>query len=299
MRRRWLIAGGFAVVLLAAAGGAAWVLRAPDATAADAPKPKAHVYHYALASHTRSAKPKPVHPFGQPRTYYPVAKPGSHGLIVLRLQQLLAHHGYLPVTFHASGKQPAYMFAPRRGIFRWDFDPPPTLRAQWHPRQYDTVTRGAVMSFQSDNGFPVDGIAGPQVWRRLLSAKPHPAPRTYTYVLVSETLPESITIYQGSHTAFQAAANTGIPEAPTALGTYPVYLRYVAATMQGTNPDGSHYNDPGVPWISYFNGGDAVHGFPRSSYGSPQSLGCVELAYGDAAQAYKLMTYGTLVTVTA
>jgi hypothetical protein len=32
-----------------------------------------------------------------------------------------------------------------------------------------------------------------------------------------------------------------------------------------------------VYWINYFNGGDAVHGFVRASYGFPQSLGCVEL----------------------
>ena len=38
--------------------------------------------------------------------------------------------------------------------------------------------------------------------------------------------------------------------------------------MSGTNPDGSHYSDPGVPWVSYFNGGDALHGFLRASYGS-------------------------------
>jgi lipoprotein-anchoring transpeptidase ErfK/SrfK len=68
--------------------------------------------------------------------------------------------------------------------------------------------------------------------------------------------------------------------------------------MQGTNPDGTHYNDPGVPWVSYFNGGDAVHGFLRGSYGSPQSLGCVELPYAAAATAFQLMNYGTLVTVT-
>ena len=43
------------------------------------------------------------------------------------------------------------------------------------------------------------------------------------------------------------------------------------------NPDGSRYSDPGVRWVAYFNGGDAVHQFPRPGYGYPQSLGCVEL----------------------
>ena len=65
--------------------------------------------------------------------------------------------------------------------------------------------------------------------------------------------------------------------APTASGTFPVYLRYKVTTMSGTNPDGSKYSDPGIPWVSYFNGGDALHGFVRGSYGTPQSVGCVEL----------------------
>ena len=47
--------------------------------------------------------------------------------------------------------------------------------------------------------------------------------------------------------------------------------------MEGTNPDGSHYNDVGVPWVNYFSGGDAIHGFVRPGYGWPQSLGCVEV----------------------
>ena len=52
--------------------------------------------------------------------------------------------------------------------------------------------------------------------------------------------------------------------------------------MSGKNPDGSAYHDPGIPWISYFNGGDALHGFIRASYGFPQSLGCVEMPFSEA-----------------
>ena len=66
--------------------------------------------------------------------------------------------------------------------------------------------------------------------------------------------------------------------------------------MQGANPDGSHYADF-VQWVAYFNGGDAVHYMPRADYGSPQSLGCVELPYSAAEQAWGYLTYGTLVTV--
>ncbi len=92
-------------------------------------------------------------------------------------------------------------------------------------------------------------------------------------------------------------ANTGIPSAPTVDGTFPVYERFRNTIMSGTNPDGSHYSDP-VSFVSYFNGGDAVHYFPRGGYGYQQSLGCVELPYNSAEQAYPYLTYGSLVTVT-
>ena len=75
-----------------------------------------------------------------------------------------------------------------------------------------------------------------------------------------------------------------------------MFERLRSQTMQGTNPDGSHYADF-VQWVAYFNGGDAVHYMPRASYGSPQSLGCIELPYAAAEQAWGYLTYGTLVTV--
>ena len=67
--------------------------------------------------------------------------------------------------------------------------------------------------------------------------------------------------------------------------------------MKGTNPDGSKYADP-VAWVAYFHGGEAVHNFPRYSYGFPQSLGCVELPWAPAKRVWPYLTYGTLVTVT-
>jgi lipoprotein-anchoring transpeptidase ErfK/SrfK len=68
--------------------------------------------------------------------------------------------------------------------------------------------------------------------------------------------------------------------------------------MKGTNPDGTKYADP-VQFVAYFRSGEAVHYFPRGSYGWPQSLGCVELTLSDAQQAWPYLTYGSLVTVTA
>ena len=58
-------------------------------------------------------------------------------------------------------------------------------------------------------------------------------------------------------------------------------------------------SDPGIPWVSYFNGGDALHGFVRASYGFPQSDGCVEMPIANAQTVFPLTPLGTLVTVQA
>jgi peptidoglycan hydrolase-like protein with peptidoglycan-binding domain len=290
---------GFLLLAAAAAGVFLAATRSPgDPTAASAATKPAARLHVVAYRHHHGHMRAPVNPYGDPRMHFHILSEGDHGPSVLRLQQLLAKSGYLPVTFQARGPQPLYELSPRRGKFNWRFAPLAGLGAQWQAGVYSTITRGAVMTFEADHNLPVDGIAGRKVWLAL-TAKPRPvAAVPYTYVVVRESSPETITIYRNGRSVFTSLANTGIPQAPTALGTYPVYLRYTSTTMKGLNPDGTPYDDPDIPWVSYFNGGDAVHGFLRGSYGSPQSLGCVELPYSDAATAFQLMNYGTLVTIT-
>ena len=82
-------------------------------------------------------------------------------------------------------------------------------------------------------------------------------------------------------------------------GTWPVYARYTVTTMPGTNPDGSHYVDPGIPWVSYFHGGDALHGFVRGSYGFPRATGASRCRSPMPQTVFPLTPLGTLVTVQA
>ena len=144
----------------------------------------------------------------------------------------------------------------------------------------------------------MDGVPGTAVWRDLLRAvaKGQDNPNGYSYGFVSKGSPETLTVWHNGHVVLHTPANTGIAVAPTADGTFPVYLRMPFQVMKGTNPDGSHYADP-VQNVAYFNGGDALHFFPRASFGFPQSLGCVELPLAQSAVAYHYMTYGSLVTV--
>lgn len=226
-----------------------------------------------------------------------------------RLDQLLAQLGYLPLTWtpasgavspaagDAAGQRSA-AFRPPAGIFTWQHGYPRELRTFWRQGQPSLVLKGAVLAFESDHGLTMDGIAGSSVWRALFNAvaAARRSIHGYTYARATKKSPETLTIWHNGHVVFRNLANTGIPAAPTADGTAPVYLRYRFQIMKGTNPDGSKYADP-VQFVAYFRAGEAVHYFPRASYGSPQSLGCVELPLAPAAKAWPFLTYGSLVTV--
>ena len=224
----------------------------------------------------------------------------------VRLEQLLAELRYLPVHLSSIAHQPApgdaagqlrAIFQPPAGRLTVGADWPAEVRELWK-HDHSTVLRGAVMAFESQHGLATDGVASTAVWRTLLSARAHRQFNTggYNYAVATESSPETFTVFHNGRVVLRSAANTGIGGRGTAPGTFPVYERLRSQTMQGTNPDGSHYADF-VQWVAYFNGGDAVHYIPRASYGSPQSLGCVELPYAAAQQAWGYLTYGTLVTV--
>jgi hypothetical protein len=201
----------------------------------------------------------------------------------LRLQELLAQLGYLPFTWkpasptvispaNARAELSAAYSAPA-GTFSWQGSYPWNLTHQWKAGSYNMLENGAIRAFESVSNLTMDGVAGHSVWSHLLTAvaKGKHDPSPYTYALASQNSPESLRVWQNGKQVFETAANTGIPQAPTVDGTFPVYLKYYYQIMKGTNPDGSKYADP-VYYVSYFNGGDAVHYFDRYSYGYYQSL---------------------------
>ena len=162
------------------------------------------------------------------------------------------------------------------------------------------IVRGAIMMFQDEHHLTVDGLPGPDLWKALLgdAVDDKPAHRGYSYVYVHrEQRPQKLTLWHNGKTIFTSPGNTGVPAAPTELGTFPVFEHLAETTMSGTNPDGSHYNDPGIKWVSYFNGGDALHAFDRASFGTPQSVGCVELPLASAKKIWPYTPIGTLVTI--
>jgi peptidoglycan hydrolase-like protein with peptidoglycan-binding domain len=227
---------------------------------------------------------------------------------ITRLEQLLAQLGYLPLdwtpasppslTDGAAQRSAAYQ--PPAGTFAWQGGYPLGLRRFWQNGSPGSmILSGAVMAFENDHGMAMDGVVGAGVWQAMFRAVAADQRNThgYTYARASETFPETLTVWHNGHVVLRSLANTGIPVAPTTIGTAPVYLRYQFQIMKGTNPDGTKYADP-VSYVAYFRAGEAVHYFPRGSYGSEQSLGCVELPLDAAKRAWPYLSFGSLVTVT-
>ncbi len=225
------------------------------------------------------------------------------------MQQMLARLGYLGAALHPKFHVTLPPHGPesRREAaiqaykpFHGHLAPDPSDAPPVEMGTLDETTKGGLEVFQEDHGLEPTGEPNAATWRLLLivSALYHRNPHPYTWVSVTESIPETLEVHVGHHVALTSPANTGVAGAETAQGIFPIFSRFTSTTMTGTNPDGSHYSDPGVPWVNYFNGGDAVHGFPRGSYGTPQSNGCVELPISTAAQVYPMLAIGDIVWVT-
>ena len=226
---------------------------------------------------------------------------------VAGLQQALARLGYLGARFRplyevhyrpgpeTRGEAAMHAYHPPHG--RLAPDPSDAPSAQLG--QLDPTTKGALEVFQEDNGLEATGEPNRATWLTLLYDvtvnKRDSQP--YTWVTVTESLPETLFVHRDHDVAFTTPVNTGVPGAETAQGIFPIYARYVSTTMAGEDVDGTKYDVPDVPWVNYFNGGDAVHGYPRESYGFPQSNGCVELPIEAAHTVFGMLQIGDIVEV--
>lgn len=223
------------------------------------------------------------------------------------LQQALARLAYLPDSLRlaphahvlrgAIGRRNAahLLYEPAAGTLRGDLAFAPPLSYG----RFDNTTKGALMVFQEDHKLQPDGVPGAATWQKLLAAVAgnYRDPKPYTFVTVTESLPETLEVHRGNRVVLSTPANTGVPGAETQQGAFPIYERLTSTTMVGTDPDGVKYDVPDVPWVNYFNGGDAVHGYERASYGYPQSNGCVELPISTAQTVFGMLRLGDMVVV--
>src|SRR5690348_2023210 len=145
------------------------------------------------------------------------------GYSTLRLQQILAQLGYLPLAWTPTGEtadgviipanapaaagtsdgttakttaettaglneQVADAYQPPDGTFAAQPGYPTELTGQWKTGKDNVLDKGAIMAFQYDHGLTMDGTAGPEVWSHLLTAAAagQVNPNGYTYALVSQ-----------------------------------------------------------------------------------------------------------------
>lgn len=120
--------------------------------------------------------------------------------------------------------------------------------------------------------------------------------------IVIDTTAEIITALENGRPVFSTRISSGgkftdqatgeIKDFRTPLGDYRVDRKRPSRHMAaGDGAADDAYDLPGVPWVSYFNGGIALHGaYWHNDFGRPWSHGCINLLSQDAKWFYRWTT---------
>lgn len=108
------------------------------------------------------------------------------------------------------------------------------------------------------------------------------------------TTAETITAFEYGRPIFTTRISSGGTfgegkDFRTPLGDYAVDRKRPSRHMAaGDGAADDAYDLPGVPWVSYFNGGIAIHGtYWHNDFGRPWSHGCINLLSQDAKWFYR------------
>ena len=104
---------------------------------------------------------------------------------------------------------------------------------------------------------------------------------------------QRLTAYQGRTAIFSTLISSGVAGRRTPTGRFAVRTKIPSQRMVGPG-----YNLPGVPWVMYFAGANAIHGtYWHNNFGRPMSHGCVNMRIPDAQWLYNWASIGTPVVV--
>jgi L,D-transpeptidase catalytic domain len=108
------------------------------------------------------------------------------------------------------------------------------------------------------------------------------------------TTAETITAFENERPVFTTRISSGGSfgdgkDFRTPLGDYIIDRKRPSRHMAaGDGAADDAYDLPGVPWVSYFNGGIAIHGtYWHNDYGRPWSHGCINVLSQDAKWFYR------------
>jgi lipoprotein-anchoring transpeptidase ErfK/SrfK len=119
------------------------------------------------------------------------------------------------------------------------------------------------------------------------------APTNTGKSIVVSTGQQRIYAYENGQMVHSHLASTGLPDTPTVLGNYSVYVKYTATDMSGPG-----YFLPQVPFTMYFYQGYGIHGtYWHNNFGRPMSHGCVNLPTEEAQWFFNWAEVGTPVQV--
>ena len=170
----------------------------------------------------------------------------------LRLQQVLAQLGYLPLDWAPDGStasptvpagdlnaQVSAAYAPPSGTFSFQPGYPGQLTDQWRTGSDNMLDQGAIRAFEYDQGLTMDGVAGPQFWSYLLKAAAHDQrnPNGYTYALATQgSSDESLQVWHNGKRILDTPANTGIPAVPDRRRHVPCLRAAAVPDHEGHEP---------------------------------------------------------------
>lgn len=111
--------------------------------------------------------------------------------------------------------------------------------------------------------------------------------------IVIDLSDQTLSAYQGDRRVLFSIVSTGKASTPTRPGEFAIYQKFKAQDMSGDD-----YNLPGVPWVMYYDGENAIHGaYWHANFGIPTSHGCTNMTIAEARALYSWAPEGTPVSV--
>lgn len=104
---------------------------------------------------------------------------------------------------------------------------------------------------------------------------------------------QTLTAYERDIPVRSTLVSTGLPNTPTPVGQYHIYVKFRQDDMSGPG-----YYLPDVPYTMYFYRGYGIHGtYWHSNFGHPMSHGCINLPTEEARWLFNWASVGTLVNI--
>lgn len=104
---------------------------------------------------------------------------------------------------------------------------------------------------------------------------------------------QQVTVYEGQTPVRSYLVSTGLPQTPTPVGQFRIWVKLRYADMSGPG-----YDIKNVPFVMYFYRGYGLHGVTwHANFGHPMSHGCINLPNDEAEWLFNFADVGTLVNI--